>query len=114
MRLRDHLMRRAQAFCDAQKPPLSLAALGQIVMKDNKFFTSLCNGTRGFTDTTFDRFMEHFGPDPGNSPAEVRRRPCVASGKLAVFSPLGQADSVSERLRAGGSKPGDQGSEDEK
>lgn len=63
MALRDELIAAAERHCQAHG--ITKAALGEAVMKDNKFFARIEAGG-GFTIRTFERFMAYFAANAGS------------------------------------------------
>jgi len=73
MSLRDDLLAKVDSYCTAHH--LTRAAVGVLLMKDNKFFADVAAGKRGFTIRTYERLMEALNEPPPESrspsPGEV-------------------------------------------
>ena len=66
MNPRDLMLARAESYCTEHG--ITLAALGERVMKDNKFFKRIQNGG-GFTMRTYERVMAAISPAPAEDAA---------------------------------------------
>ena len=70
MTLKEQLLTRANEYCNEHG--ITKAALGALVMKDNKFFAGVESGARGFTVRTFEKVMAAMTKTPAQLRADAK------------------------------------------